>query len=58
MEVARKFAIGLAAGTIASCANIPFDVAKSRIQGPQPVPGRVVYRGVFKTIGVVYANEG
>ena len=37
----RKFAIGLAAGTFASCFNIPFDVAKSRIQGPQPVPGEV-----------------
>ncbi len=30
LEFLRKFCIGLAAGTLASCFNIPFDVAKSR----------------------------
>ena len=57
-EFLRKFGIGLAAGTLASCFNIPFDVAKSRIQGPQPVPGEVMYRGTLRTIGIVYRNEG
>ena len=40
--------IGFTAGTLASCCNIPFDVAKSRIQGPQPEPGKVKYRGTFR----------
>ena len=58
LDFARKFGIGLAAGTLASCFNIPFDVAKSRIQGPQPVEGQVMYRGTLRTIGIVYKNEG
>ncbi|ESO93511.1 hypothetical protein LOTGIDRAFT_161613 [Lottia gigantea] len=58
LEFLRKFAIGLAAGTIGSCINIPFDVAKSRIQGPQPVPGEIKYRTCFKTILTVYREEG
>ncbi len=57
-EFAKKFALGLAAGTLASCCNIPFDVAKSRIQGPQPEPGKVYYRGTFRTILMVYRQEG
>lgn len=32
MEFLRKVGIGFTSGTIASIANIPFDVAKSRIQ--------------------------
>ncbi|XP_022087672.1 mitochondrial 2-oxodicarboxylate carrier-like isoform X2 [Acanthaster planci] len=58
LEFVRKFMIGLAAGTIASSVNIPFDVAKSRIQGPQPVPGQVKYRTCFWTIRTVYLEEG
>ncbi|XP_033637984.1 mitochondrial 2-oxodicarboxylate carrier-like [Asterias rubens] len=58
LEFGRKFAIGLCAGTLASTINIPFDVAKSRIQGPQPVPGEVKYRTCFKTMKTVYAEEG
>ncbi len=57
-DLARRFVIGLAAGTLASCINIPFDVAKSRIQGPQPVPGQVKYHGCFRTVGMVYREEG
>lgn len=58
LEFLRKFAIGFTAGTLASCFNIPFDVAKSRIQGPQPVPGKVEYRGTMSTILKVYRAEG
>uniref|UniRef100_A0A8C0HMM0 Mitochondrial 2-oxodicarboxylate carrier n=1 Tax=Buteo japonicus TaxID=224669 RepID=A0A8C0HMM0_9AVES len=50
LEFLRKFGIGLVSGTIASIINIPFDVAKSRIQGPQPVPGEIKYRTCFKTM--------
>uniref|UniRef100_A0A8C9VX06 Mitochondrial 2-oxodicarboxylate carrier n=1 Tax=Scleropages formosus TaxID=113540 RepID=A0A8C9VX06_SCLFO len=58
LEFLRKFAIGLASGTISSCVNIPFDVAKSRIQGPQPVPGEIKYHSCFQTIILVYKEEG
>ncbi|KAM9554617.1 mitochondrial 2-oxodicarboxylate carrier isoform 1-T1 [Guaruba guarouba] len=58
LEFLRKFGIGLVSGTIASTINIPFDVAKSRIQGPQPVPGEIKYRTCFKTMATVYKEEG
>ncbi|XP_066550274.1 mitochondrial 2-oxodicarboxylate carrier isoform X2 [Amia ocellicauda] len=58
LEFLRKFAIGLTSGTISSCVNIPFDVAKSRIQGPQPVPGEIKYRTCFQTMVLVYREEG
>ncbi|XP_008267729.1 mitochondrial 2-oxodicarboxylate carrier isoform X1 [Oryctolagus cuniculus] len=58
LEFLRKFGIGLLSGTIASVINIPFDVAKSRIQGPQPVPGEIKYRTCFKTMATVYREEG
>ncbi|XP_029774402.1 mitochondrial 2-oxodicarboxylate carrier-like [Suricata suricatta] len=58
LEFLRKFGIGLLSGTIAAVINIPFDVAKSRIQGPQPVPGEIKYRTCFKTMATVYQEEG
>ncbi|XP_018084784.1 solute carrier family 25 (mitochondrial oxoadipate carrier), member 21 L homeolog isoform X2 [Xenopus laevis] len=58
LEFLRKFVIGLASGTLASIINIPFDVAKSRIQGPQPEPGVIKYRSCWKTIITVYKEEG
>ncbi|MGH0175304.1 UNVERIFIED_CONTAM: hypothetical protein FKN15_070005 [Acipenser sinensis] len=58
LEFLRKFGIGLASGTISSCVNIPFDVAKSRIQGPQPVLGEIKYRTCFQTMAVIYREEG
>ncbi|CAG2220630.1 ODC [Mytilus edulis] len=57
-EFCRKFVIGLIAGTLASCINIPFDVAKSRIQGPQPVPGQIKYSSCFATMLTIYREEG
>lgn len=33
-------------------------MAKSRIQGPQPVPGQVKYRGTARVIAMVYREEG
>ena len=50
--------LGLTAGTLGCCVNIPFDVAKSRIQGPQPEPGRIKYRGTARAILTVYREEG
>uniref|UniRef100_A0AAR5P8V7 Mitochondrial 2-oxodicarboxylate carrier n=1 Tax=Dendroctonus ponderosae TaxID=77166 RepID=A0AAR5P8V7_DENPD len=57
-EFFRKVAIGFVSGTLASCINIPFDVAKSRIQGPQPVTGVIKYRGTLRSLGIVYKEEG
>ncbi|XP_047480815.1 mitochondrial 2-oxodicarboxylate carrier-like isoform X1 [Penaeus chinensis] len=54
----QKFFIGLVAGVLGCFVNIPFDVAKSRIQGPQPVPGEIKYRTTFGAIATVYREEG
>merc|ERR550534_2719612 len=53
-----KVLIGLTAGTLSSIANIPFDVAKSRIQGPQPIPGQIKYKTCFSTMAIVRREEG
>uniref|UniRef100_A0A3B4AZF9 Mitochondrial 2-oxodicarboxylate carrier n=1 Tax=Periophthalmus magnuspinnatus TaxID=409849 RepID=A0A3B4AZF9_9GOBI len=58
LEFLRKFTIGLVSGTISSCVNIPWDVAKSRIQGPQPVPGEIKYKTCIQTMALVYKEEG
>jgi len=58
LELVRRFGIGLVSGILGSCVNIPFDVAKSRIQGPQPIPGQVKYKGTLKSIGIIYREEG
>ncbi|XP_064556631.1 mitochondrial 2-oxodicarboxylate carrier [Drosophila montana] len=57
-EFMRKVTIGFLAGTLACFVNIPFDVAKSRIQGPQPVPNQIKYRGTLSSIATVYQEEG
>jgi len=58
LEFGRKVILGLTAGTLGCCVNIPFDVAKSRIQGPQPVAGVTKYRGTARVIAMVYKEEG
>ncbi|KAK2160720.1 hypothetical protein LSH36_127g01019 [Paralvinella palmiformis] len=57
-DLAARFLVGFIAGTLASCINIPFDVAKSRIQGPQPVTGQIKYSGCFTAIAMIYKEEG
>jgi solute carrier family 25 2-oxodicarboxylate transporter 21 len=49
---------GFVAGSIASTINIPFDVAKSRIQGfiPEGTPRK--YHTCFQSILLVYREEG
>ncbi|XP_076183158.1 mitochondrial 2-oxodicarboxylate carrier isoform X1 [Ptiloglossa arizonensis] len=54
-ELFLKFLVGFLSGTVASCLNIPFDVAKSRIQGPQ---NKIQYKGTLQTIYLVYQQEG
>ncbi|RXG54845.1 Mitochondrial 2-oxodicarboxylate carrier [Armadillidium vulgare] len=54
----QKFLIGVVGGVVGSTLNIPFDVAKSRIQGPQPEPGKIKYRTTFGSILIVFKEEG
>ncbi|CAD6185480.1 unnamed protein product [Caenorhabditis auriculariae] len=53
-----RIALGFTAGSLASVFNIPFDVAKSRIQGPQPDPLTRKYNGTFQTINLIKQEEG
>ncbi|XP_075233471.1 mitochondrial 2-oxodicarboxylate carrier isoform X2 [Lycorma delicatula] len=57
-EFLKKFSVGFTSGVLGSLVNIPFDVAKSRIQGPQPIPGQIKYKNTVKTIILVYKEEG
>ncbi|XP_067635796.1 mitochondrial 2-oxodicarboxylate carrier [Eurosta solidaginis] len=57
-EFLRKVLIGFTSGTLACFVNIPFDVAKSRIQGPQPQAGIIKYKATLPSIGIVYREEG
>lgn len=50
--------LGLTAGTVATCLNMPFDVAKSRIQGPPPVHDTNKYKHTLRTIMIVFREEG
>lgn len=54
---ALRILTGFTAGTLASCFNIPFDVAKSRIQSEGHLPNSK-YKGCLQSVGVVYREEG
>ncbi|XP_018027171.1 mitochondrial 2-oxodicarboxylate carrier [Hyalella azteca] len=54
----QKFFVGFGTGVLACILNIPFDVAKSRIQGPQADPRNPKYRGTLSSIAIVYKEEG
>ena len=56
--VVGQFALGFLAGTAASVSNVPFDVAKSRIQAPQPPGHPDKYSTTLATIRTVYKEEG
>ncbi|XP_029648752.1 mitochondrial 2-oxodicarboxylate carrier-like isoform X1 [Octopus sinensis] len=58
LDFLKKFTVGFISGVLGSCTNIPFDVAKSRIQGPQPVPGEIKYQKCFQSIHLIYKEEG
>ena len=57
-QFCKKLSIGFTSGVLASCINIPFDVVKSRIQGPQPVLGVVKYSSTLLTLRTIYKEEG
>ncbi|CAL1683914.1 unnamed protein product [Lasius platythorax] len=55
LEFLTQIIIGFLSGTIGSCLNIPFDVAKTRIQGSQD---GTQYKGTLNTMYIVYKREG
>ena len=57
-SITSRFLIGLMAGSLASVSNLPIDVAKSRIQGPQPQNHPNKYRKTLATIRIVFKEEG
>ena len=54
-SIPLRLLLGLLAGSLSSFVNIPFDVAKSRIQGPQAVDK---YHATVSTIRTVLREEG
>ncbi|XP_014242843.1 mitochondrial 2-oxodicarboxylate carrier [Cimex lectularius] len=58
LELIYKLGLGFVSGVLGSCFNIPFDVAKSRIQGPQPTPGQIKYASTVDTMMIIYKEEG
>lgn len=59
-QTVQTLSLGLVSGTLASIANIPYDVAKSRIQGPEIklADGRFKYRGAHQAMLLVAREEG
>ncbi|XP_034473810.1 mitochondrial 2-oxodicarboxylate carrier [Drosophila innubila] len=57
-EFLRKCGLALLSGWLGCIASIPFDVAKSRMQGPQPVQGQIKYSGALQTVSTIYREEG
>jgi hypothetical protein len=57
-SIVSRLCLGTVAGTLASISNIPFDVAKSRIQGPPPPGQPFKYRSTLQTVALVFREEG
>lgn len=56
---AKRFFLGCLCGTLASCINIPYDVAKSRIQSLGGLPGGKFHAmGVHKVMSQIAKTEG
>ena len=54
-SLSLRLMLGFLAGSVSCLANIPFDVAKSRIQGPQTTNK---YHSTIATIHTVFKEEG
>ncbi|EDW12023.2 mitochondrial 2-oxodicarboxylate carrier isoform X1 [Drosophila mojavensis] len=57
-EFLRNFTIACAASLLSCVASLPLDIVKTRIQGPQPVPGKVKYSGTLNTVLQICREEG
>jgi len=55
----KRFFLGCLCGTVASTINIPYDVAKSRIQSAEGLPGGAYYNiGAHALMRQIAQNEG
>jgi solute carrier family 25 2-oxodicarboxylate transporter 21 len=57
-NISARLFLGFVAGTTASVMNIPFDVAKSRIQAMAPSDPAQRYRGTLQTLKLIQKEEG
>ncbi|KAH8356829.1 hypothetical protein KR200_010386, partial [Drosophila serrata] len=57
-ELFRKFVIASFSGAVGLSLSCPFDMAKCRIQAPQPVRGEIKYGGTIQTLRIIYYEEG
>ncbi|XP_034666969.1 mitochondrial 2-oxodicarboxylate carrier [Drosophila subobscura] len=57
-EFLRRGALGFFASSVSCVFSVTFDVAKSRIQGPQPIKGTIKYKWTAPTIWTIYTEEG
>ncbi|XP_068139986.1 mitochondrial 2-oxodicarboxylate carrier [Drosophila tropicalis] len=57
-EFLQRTSLAFLAGVLATLYSAPFDMAKSRIQGPQPKPGKIKYEWTLRTMQTVYREEG
>ncbi|XP_017095447.2 mitochondrial 2-oxodicarboxylate carrier [Drosophila bipectinata] len=53
-----KCFLGMFASGVGSFLSLPLDLAKSRIQGPQPVKGEIKYRTTVQTLRTTIREEG
>ncbi|KAH8403104.1 hypothetical protein KR222_005233 [Zaprionus bogoriensis] len=53
-----RLLVAIVTSVIASAAASPFDVVKSKIQGPQPIRDQVKYFTLLNTFATVYKEEG
>ncbi|XP_016961756.1 mitochondrial 2-oxodicarboxylate carrier [Drosophila biarmipes] len=57
-ELLQKVTIAGFASCLACVTSVTFDMAKCRIQGPQPVKGEVKYRWTINTVRTTFREEG
>lgn len=57
-ELLRKMAIAGFSGALGCSLSVIFDVAKCRIQAPQPVRGVIKYQWTIQTLTTIYCEEG
>ncbi|EDW88610.1 mitochondrial 2-oxodicarboxylate carrier [Drosophila yakuba] len=57
-DLLRKVIIAGLASSLACVMSVTLDMAKCRIQGPQPVKGEVKYRWTINTIRTTFREEG
>lgn len=54
----RHLAIASLSSLMGCVISLPLDTVKTRIQGPQPVPGKIKYRGTLNTVLIITREEG